>query len=89
MILPISPPSYSHVSAKREKFFNFCLFRCLSEAFPQGVERTIAPRSNYANAPRQQINKYGCTGRSLLVLSFARGMVLGGEERRLRPPQIP
>jgi hypothetical protein len=31
---------------------------------------------------RQQINKYGCTQRSLLVLSFLRGMVLGGEERR-------
>jgi len=43
-------------------------------------------------APRQQINKYGCTGRSLLVLSFPRGMILGGEKRRiqlLKSPEHP
>jgi len=50
------------------------------------AESAIAPY------PRQQINKYGCTGRSLLVLSFLRGMVLGGEERRfqlLKSPEHP
>jgi len=30
---------------------------------------------------RQQINKYGCPARAHLVLSLARGMVLGGEKR--------
>jgi len=41
------PPSYSHVTAKREKFFNFCL----SEAIPQGVQRTIAPREQLDHRP--------------------------------------
>jgi|GEM_PF-6150127 len=48
-----------------------------------GSERVLTPIAalmQLSDLPRQQINKYGCTPRSLLVLSFARGMVLGGEE---------